>query len=125
MEVSGQLHAPTALSPVKQPPVPIGKEAGRSPEPVCAPWRTQKSLALAENRILIPPSSIPQSSDYTNRAIPTPSMVVTSQNLTLQSSYNTRYANYGTSHVAQRIHPTINFDLGHKFGSLLTDSTIH
>jgi hypothetical protein len=32
MEVSGQLHAPTALSPGKEPPVPIGKEAGWTSE---------------------------------------------------------------------------------------------
>jgi hypothetical protein len=28
LEVSGQLHAPAALPPGKEPPVPIGKEAG-------------------------------------------------------------------------------------------------
>jgi hypothetical protein len=33
MEVSGQLHAPAALSPGKEPQVPIGEEAGWSPEP--------------------------------------------------------------------------------------------
>jgi hypothetical protein len=34
MEVSGQLHAPAALTPVKEPLVPIGWEAGWDPEPV-------------------------------------------------------------------------------------------
>jgi hypothetical protein len=33
MEVSGQLHDPAALPPGKEPPVPIGKEAGWAPEP--------------------------------------------------------------------------------------------
>jgi hypothetical protein len=33
MEVSGQLHAPAALLPGKQPLVPIRKEAGWAPEP--------------------------------------------------------------------------------------------
>jgi hypothetical protein len=33
MEMSGQFHAPTALSPGKVPQVPIGYEAGRAPEP--------------------------------------------------------------------------------------------
>jgi hypothetical protein len=28
MEVSGKLHAPAALPPRKEPPVPIAKEAG-------------------------------------------------------------------------------------------------
>jgi hypothetical protein len=34
MEVNVQLHAPAALPPVKEPPVPIVKEAGWAPEPV-------------------------------------------------------------------------------------------
>jgi len=34
MEVSGQLHAPTALPPGKEPLVPIGCETGWAPEPV-------------------------------------------------------------------------------------------
>jgi hypothetical protein len=33
MEVSGQLHAPAALPPGKEPLVPIGQEAGWAPEP--------------------------------------------------------------------------------------------
>jgi hypothetical protein len=32
MEVSGQLHAPAALPPEKEPPVPLGYEAGWAPE---------------------------------------------------------------------------------------------
>jgi hypothetical protein len=32
--VSGQLHAPAAFAPGKEPPVPIGYEAGWAPEPV-------------------------------------------------------------------------------------------
>jgi hypothetical protein len=32
MEVSGQLHAPAALPPGKQPLEPIGKESGWAPE---------------------------------------------------------------------------------------------
>jgi hypothetical protein len=32
MEVSGQLHAPAALPPGKEPLVPIGQEAGRGGE---------------------------------------------------------------------------------------------
>jgi len=31
--VSGHLHDPSALPPVKQPRVPIGQEAGWTPEP--------------------------------------------------------------------------------------------
>jgi hypothetical protein len=33
MEMSGQLHAPAALLPGKEPLVPIGYEAGWAPEP--------------------------------------------------------------------------------------------
>jgi hypothetical protein len=31
MEVSGQFHAPAALSPGKEAPIPIGEEAGEGP----------------------------------------------------------------------------------------------
>jgi hypothetical protein len=34
MEVNGQLHAPSALLPGKEPLVSIGQEAGWAPEPV-------------------------------------------------------------------------------------------
>ena len=34
MEMSGQPHAPAALTSGKGPPVPIGQEAGCAPEPV-------------------------------------------------------------------------------------------
>jgi hypothetical protein len=39
LEVSGQLHAPAALPPGKEPPVPIGLETGWAPEPVWTTWR--------------------------------------------------------------------------------------
>jgi hypothetical protein len=44
MDVSGQLHAPVALPPGKESPVPIGYEAGWAPEPVCTTWRRENSL---------------------------------------------------------------------------------
>jgi hypothetical protein len=47
LEVSGQLQAPAALPPGKEPPVPI---AGRAPEQVWALWSTEKSLAPSGNR---------------------------------------------------------------------------
>jgi hypothetical protein len=34
MEVNGQLHAPAALTPGKELPVPIGEEAGWAPQSV-------------------------------------------------------------------------------------------
>jgi hypothetical protein len=37
MEVSGQLHAPAALPPGKEPLVSIGQEAGWAPEPFWTP----------------------------------------------------------------------------------------
>jgi hypothetical protein len=48
MEMSGQFHAPAALSPGKEPPVPIGQDAGWAPEPVLSFEREEKSLPLPE-----------------------------------------------------------------------------
>jgi hypothetical protein len=44
-----QLHALAALSPGKEPPAPIGYEAGWAPEPVWTLWREEKSCTI-ENR---------------------------------------------------------------------------
>jgi hypothetical protein len=41
--VSGQIHAPAALPPGKEPPVPIGYEVGWTPEPVYTTWRSENS----------------------------------------------------------------------------------
>jgi hypothetical protein len=42
MQVSG-LHAPAALPPGKEPPVPIRWEVGWTPEPVWTTWRSENS----------------------------------------------------------------------------------
>jgi hypothetical protein len=42
MEVSGQLHAPAALPPGKDPPVPNGQEAGWAPESFWTQLRRDK-----------------------------------------------------------------------------------
>jgi hypothetical protein len=52
MEVSGQLHAPAALFPGEQPPVPIVYEAGKAQEPVWRLWRREKFLVPAGNQTL-------------------------------------------------------------------------
>jgi hypothetical protein len=44
MEVSGQLHAPVALPPGKQPSVTIVQEAGLAPETFLILWRIEKNL---------------------------------------------------------------------------------
>jgi hypothetical protein len=49
MEVSGQLHALATMTPGKEPPVPIGYEAGSAPEPVWTLWGKEKSCT-AGNR---------------------------------------------------------------------------
>jgi hypothetical protein len=49
MEVSCQFHAPAALPPGKEPPVPIGYEAGWAPEPVWMLWR-RENFWTAGNR---------------------------------------------------------------------------
>jgi hypothetical protein len=46
--MSGQLHVPAALSPGKEPPVPIGEEViglevERTPEPVWTTWSRENS----------------------------------------------------------------------------------
>jgi hypothetical protein len=43
MEVSGQLHAPAALTPGKEPPAPIEQEGRWAPESVWVLWRREKS----------------------------------------------------------------------------------
>jgi hypothetical protein len=47
MEVSGELHAPAALPPEKEPPVSIGQEAGWAPKPVWTLWTREKSYRKA------------------------------------------------------------------------------
>jgi hypothetical protein len=54
MEVSAQLHAPAALPPVKQPPVPITFEAGWAPQLVWALWRKEKSCFCRELKPSLP-----------------------------------------------------------------------
>jgi hypothetical protein len=55
MEVSGNLYSPTALTPEKFPSVPFGLGVIKwAPQLVWTLWSTQKSLALAGNRTLIP-----------------------------------------------------------------------
>jgi hypothetical protein len=46
--VSGQLHAPATLLLAKEPPVPIGKEAGWPPEPVWMIQRSENSLSYQD-----------------------------------------------------------------------------
>jgi hypothetical protein len=43
LEVSGQLHAPAALPPGKEPPVPFEYEVGWTAEPVWTIWRSENS----------------------------------------------------------------------------------
>jgi hypothetical protein len=50
MEVSGQLQAPGALPPEKEPPVPIGYDARWAPVQIWTRWRIEKLSALAGNR---------------------------------------------------------------------------
>jgi hypothetical protein len=49
MKVSDQFHAPAALTPGIEPPVPIGQEAGWAPESAWTLWRREKS-SIAGNR---------------------------------------------------------------------------
>jgi hypothetical protein len=51
MEANGQIHARAVLLQVKEPPVPLGYEAGFDPEPVFTLSGTQK-FAPTENHTL-------------------------------------------------------------------------
>jgi len=64
VEVSGQLHASTAL-----PPVPNGKEAGWAPEPVWMRWQRDK-LPSSPLPGFEPRLSSPQPSHYTDWVTP-------------------------------------------------------
>jgi len=50
MEVSGQLHAPSALPPGKDPPMHIGQEAVWDPRTGLDAVATSKTPAFARNR---------------------------------------------------------------------------
>jgi hypothetical protein len=59
MEVSGQLHTLVALTPGKEPLVPIGQEAVWVPEPVWTLWWREKFPTPAGTRTLDHPASSP------------------------------------------------------------------
>jgi hypothetical protein len=65
MEARGQLHAPAALPPEKEPAVPIGYEVGWTPEPVWTTWR-KKILDPHRDSISNPSVVQPVASRYTN-----------------------------------------------------------
>jgi len=46
MEVNGQLQAPAALPPGREPLIHIGQEARRDPEPVWTWWQREKFPVL-------------------------------------------------------------------------------
>jgi hypothetical protein len=70
-EVSGQLHAPAALHPGKEPPVPIGQEAGWVPEPVWTTWTRENSRTYRDSNS-DPSVVLPVASRYTDCAIRAP-----------------------------------------------------
>jgi hypothetical protein len=68
MEVSGQLHAPAALPPGKEPHLPVEQEAGWAPEPVWATWRSENDCFHRDSnsdRSVVQPEAI----SYTDCAI--------------------------------------------------------
>jgi hypothetical protein len=75
MEVSGQLHAQATLFPVKEPPVPIGQEAGWAPEPVWTRWRREKFPHPRRESNPVTPIVQPLASRYTDFSILLPESV--------------------------------------------------
>jgi hypothetical protein len=72
MEVSGQFHAPAALPPGKESPVPVGQESGWEPVSFWTRWWREKFLAPLGNRTLEPRLSSPWPNRYTDWAITAP-----------------------------------------------------
>jgi hypothetical protein len=72
LEVSSQVHANAALPLEKEPPVPIGWEAGWATEPVWTLWRREHCWPYWD---LNSDTSVfqPVASRYTDYAIPAPS----------------------------------------------------
>jgi hypothetical protein len=60
MEVSGQLHAPAALPPGKEPLAFIGEEAGWAPEPF---WIHGENQTETDSRSVAKSSSDPERTD--------------------------------------------------------------
>jgi hypothetical protein len=67
--VSGQLHAPAALPPGKEPPVPIGQEVRWTPEPVWTTWRKFLTLPGLKLRPLGRPARSHCYTDYAIQAL--------------------------------------------------------
>jgi hypothetical protein len=65
VEVNGQIHTPTALSPGKEPLAPIKFEARWAPEPLWTFEGGKKFYSLARNQTAIPQLPSPQPSHYT------------------------------------------------------------
>jgi hypothetical protein len=68
LEMSGQFHAPAALSPEKERPVPIGLEVGWTPEPVWTTWRRENAWPYRDSNS--DPSFVqPVASRYTDYSL--------------------------------------------------------
>jgi hypothetical protein len=85
LEVNGQLHASAALPLVKEPPLPIGLEAGWTPEPVWTTWRRENSWPYRDSNFSV---AQPVASRYTDYAIPAPRMIC---KLQIRSNVELRY----------------------------------
>jgi hypothetical protein len=73
--MSGQLHAPAALPPGKEPTVPTGQEVGWAPEPILTTWRRENTTLYRDSNS---DPSVAQlaASRYTDCAIPAPTVTI-------------------------------------------------
>jgi hypothetical protein len=88
LEVSGQFHAPAALTPEKGPPVPIGYEAGWAPHPSSSERRGIERILDSNTD----PSVVqPVASCYTDYAISAYSFVISFPNIFKFPTFSKKY----------------------------------
>jgi hypothetical protein len=110
MEARGQFHTPTALSHGKQPPVPVGKEAGRAPEPVWTLRNRRKVSCPCQKSNPSHPvcTRLTHYQEHSKQSILGTSPVIA---LWLELTYKTSRTSHGLMANSQQGHVTILFQI--------------